>query len=223
MHYFLAWNGETQQRGMSTKTFIKEGARVLTGWTVTGFLSDQFLPKAKSDEGSHDTRDKLFSSCFQSTTIKSAGESEYLNYIDLIFEHPETARFICRKLYRWFVNYEITEDIELNVIERLAKHLTENDFEIKPVLKMLLKSEHFFDVHFRGAIVKNPIEFMYSFMNATHSEYDTGDIFTTNNIHITCNNSLTNLGMNYIMPPSVSGWPAYYKEPNYYRLWLNAS
>lgn len=53
--------------------------------------------------------------------------------------------------------------------------------------------------------------------------HDTGDIFTTNNIHITCNNSLTNLGINYIMPPSVSGWPAYYKEPNYYRLWLNAS
>jgi len=206
-----------------TEKDIQEGARVLTGWSVTGFLSDQELPNSKFDSAHHDSGKKVFSSCFQSATISNAGEDEYKNYIDLIFEHPETPRFLCRKLYRWFVNYEITEDIEVNIIEKLADLLKEENFEIKPVLKMLLSSEHFFDVHFRGAIVKNPIEFMYSFLNASHSTYDTGDIFNTNNIHITCNNSLSNLGMNYIMPPSVSGWMAYYKEPNYYRLWLNAS
>ncbi|WP_353848539.1 hypothetical protein, partial [Herbaspirillum sp.] len=30
-------------------------------------------------------------------------------FIDTIFEQDEPARFICRKLYRWFVYYEIDE------------------------------------------------------------------------------------------------------------------
>ena len=42
-------------------------------------------------------------------------------------------------------------------------------------------------------------------------------------MYLNLHNYSIGLGMNYVMPPSVSGWSAYYQTPEYYRLWINAS
>lgn len=205
-----------------TEKDVREGARILTGWKVHGILSDTELPYSKFDESIHDKGEKKFSAHFKNAKITDGGDKEYSQYIDLIFEQEETAKYLCRKLYRWFVNHEIDDTIENKIINGLSETLMKNDYEIKPVLKQLLMSRHFFDEKFRGAIIKNPLEFIFSFLNSTKSFFDE-DVNVTYNIYMNCNNLLSTLGMNYMVPPSVSGWPAYYQEPSFYKLWVNAS
>ena len=62
----------------------------------------------------------------------------------MIFATNDVAMHICRKLYRWFVYYDIDATTEANVITPLAQVFRNNNYDIKPVLDTLLKSEHFF-------------------------------------------------------------------------------
>src|SRR5690554_8225926 len=64
----------------------------------------------------------------------------------MIFNSPHTAKNICRRVYREFVCFEITPEIEADIIEPLALILEENNFEITSVLEVLFASEHFYDV-----------------------------------------------------------------------------
>ena len=97
-------------------------------------------------------------------SISNAGDEEYSNLIDVIFEQEEVSKFICRKLYRYFVYYVINTDIEQNVIEPMAQILRDNDYDIVPALRALLQSEHFFDDLNKGVMIKNPMDFIYSGM-----------------------------------------------------------
>ncbi|MDQ3845259.1 MAG: DUF1800 domain-containing protein, partial [Bacteroidota bacterium] len=86
----------------------------------------------------HDTTAKQFSPFYNGTTISgksgTAGANETDELIDMIFKKDEVSKFICRRLYRWFVYYKIDEATEANVIEPLAKIFRDNNYEIKPVL-----------------------------------------------------------------------------------------
>ncbi|MBI2257829.1 MAG: DUF1800 family protein [Flavobacteriia bacterium] len=206
-----------------TEHDIAQGAKILTGWVVQDFLSTSvsntssvFMPEL------HDTTDKTLSTKFGNASIPNANENEYSNYIDVVFEQLETAKFICRKIYRWLVNYELTDIVESTVIAEMADTLFSNNYEILPVLDQLLKSEHFYDISVRGSIIKNPIEFIYSVFNSTLSDFNY-DLETNSTIYLQCYWLNMALGMNYLAPPSVGGWTAYYQEPTFSKLWANSS
>ncbi len=78
----------------------------------------------------------------------------------MLLAHPHSPRFICRKLYRWYVNPNVTQAIEDNVIVPLAQFLASpaNNWAIQPVVVKLLTSQVFFDAANIGAIVKSPVE-----------------------------------------------------------------
>jgi hypothetical protein len=115
----------------------------------------------------HDTGNKTFSAKYNNTVIagnntSNAGNIEVDALIQMLLTHPETAKFICRKLYRWYVNPNVTEAIENNVIIPLANFFRSagNNFNIEPVVRKLLTSEIFFDIFNKGAIIKSPLEFI---------------------------------------------------------------
>lgn len=205
-----------------TETDIFEGAKVLTGWTNWEMYSD-VNPTAISTfmPGLHDTSTKTLSSYFGNASIPDAGANEYSNYIDIIFQQPNMAKFICRKLYRWFVNYDLTPTVESTVISDMATTLESNNWSILAVMDELLKSEHFYDVAIRGAIIKNPVEFIFSFMKASMSE-PTYDLATNYELYLNAYWSCENLGMGIFSPPSVGGWTAYYQVPSFSKLWANS-
>lgn len=206
-----------------TEQDVLEGAKILTGWTVQGFGSTTLTTTSPLFYSVlHDGSTKTLSARFGNQAVAAAGENEYKNYIDIIFQQPAVATFICRKLYRWFVNYDLTPAVENTVITALAQTLIDNDYEILPVMEQLLKSEHFYDISMRGTIIKNPLEFMFSLLNSTHAVPDYGLAVNSEmyrNVYFLC---ATN-GMNYLKPPSVGGWTAYYQAPAYTKLWANSS
>lgn len=226
LELFTIGKGELAGPGDYT-TFTEDDvvaiAKVLTGWRDIGFNTIE--PGAAIDSifvpNRHDTSTKQLSHRFDNVQIADAGADEYKNLIDIIFQQDEVARFLARKLYRWFVYYEIDELTELNVIEPLAQVLLDHDFDVKPALAALLQSEHFFDPLNYGVMIKNPVDFLTSLLKPFEVAFPS-ELAQQYQAWLTVAQVLAPLQMEVYNPPSVAGWKAYYQEPTYYRQWINS-
>ncbi len=208
-----------------TEDDVLEVAKILTGWRDRGFSTkNPELPiEAYFTESRHDLTSKTLSHRFDNEVINDLNSIEYAALIDIIFQQKEVARHISRKLYRWFIYYKIDDNAEVNVIEPMATLLVENSFEIKPVLEALLRSEHFYDILSVGPMIKNPVDFALSplkQMNVVFPKDNTNLYYTIMNKFY---GYVKLMEMDYINPPEVAGWKAYYQEPQFYRTWINAT
>lgn len=202
-----------------TEHDIREAARVLTGWKTDKNTDSAYFNSPKHDKGA-----KTFSSVYNEQTIQNNEENEYKDLINMIFSKKATASFLVRKLYRWFVYHHIDDDIEQYIIDPLAEELIENSFELKPLLKKLLCSEHFYDPHYCGAIIKNPLEFTIGILRQL--EYptpDDSDILAQYGFWNITRSKARIQDMEIGNPPDVAGWPAWYLAPNYNKLWVNTA
>ena len=198
-------------------------SKVLTGWRDLGYLdvTGSIPIQAFFVENKHDTSDKQLSARFNNTVISNTGENEYADLIDVIFESEATAKNICRKLYRWFIFYDISDDIEQTVITPMAQCLIDNDYNIKTVLEVLLKSEHFYDTLNIGCMIKNPIDFSISAFKQFEIVQPTA-LAEKYTLWLQIYNVTTLQQMQYYNAPSVAGWKAYYQEPSYAHIWINS-
>ena len=204
-----------------TEKDVFELAKVMTGWQDQGFydalgtaVGRVFRP------GRHDDGVKTLSHRFDNIEIDDMGADEYSHAIDIIFSKDECARFMARKLYRWFVYYEISETEEMNVIEPLAQALVDGDYEMKAILSVLLSSEHFYDPLNCGCIIKSPMDFVIDLFNHFEIALDSSDI----SIYGVWKAIYDFVAINqqvYYNPPSVAGWSAYYQAPGFNRIWTN--
>jgi uncharacterized protein (DUF1800 family) len=205
-----------------TESDVKAAARVLTGWRINASYNSYF------DANRHDTGNKQFSSYYNNKIILGrtgqAGATETDELIDMLFEKADTAKYICRRLYRWFVYYYIDETVEKNIIAPLAEIFISNNFEIKPVLSALFKSAHFYDAVYIGCQIKSPIDHVIGTLRKTNIVFPNA-ITDYADAYLHFNNmvgQLTSLGQNLADPPNVAGWPAYYQSPEFHELWINA-
>lgn len=206
-----------------TEEDIKQLARALTGWTVdfAGFTSAGPHPPAIFRPSRHDTGDKALSVRFGNAVIPNGNADEYKTVIDVIFQQPEVSRFLARKLYRWFVYYYIDAAIESNVIEPLAEIIRNNDYELKPALRALLSSDHFYQENAIGCQIKSPIDFTATVAKAFGVDFP---VEINNRYRVWQNVYGLNatLQQDMFAPPSVAGWKAYYQEPVFYRNWISS-
>jgi uncharacterized protein (DUF1800 family) len=206
-----------------TEEDIGEIARALTGWKDNGFRTLEDIPVGSTYLNfRHDKETKTLSHRFDNIQINDMGEEEYAHLIDIILQKKEVARFIARKLYRWFIYHDIDETTENLVIEPLAGLLFNTDYEIKPALEALLSSQHFYDFINNGCLIKNPVDFVFSAIKSLKVALPGDKLFDYYNILLLIYNFVDQLQMNYGNPPSVSGWKAYYQAPSYYEIWINS-
>ena len=206
-----------------TEQDVTEAAKVLTGWRDTGYLAREGQEiNAVFRSNRHDTSTKHLSHRFDNTQINNEGENEYKTLIDIIFQQDEVARFICRKLYRWFVYYDINNEVENNIIAPMAAHLRSNNYEIAPSLKLLLKSQHFFEICSVGPMIKNPIIFLINLIRQNKVSLPEDDLLRRYAVLFRFSQSIDTSEMTYFDPPNVAGWKAYYQEPLFYRIWISS-
>lgn len=206
-----------------TEDDIFEAAKVLTGYYVDGLRSDTLTDvTAVYNSILHDSSTKTLSYHFGNASITDNGANEYGDLIDIIFQQNECANFICRKLYRYFVNYDLTTDVETNVIPDMASTLIANNYDILPVMSELLQSEHFYDIAIRGAIIRGPLDMVFSMFNGTGT-IPSFDLDTDSQMRLLLYGFCEQQGQSYAAPPAVAGWPAYYQTPAYSQLWINAT
>jgi len=201
-----------------TEQDVQEIAKALTGWYAwtNNTWQATFLAFFHNDST------KQLSHRFDNQQIPNAGDEEYKNVIDIIFEQEAVAHHICRRLYIWFVNYRLTPEVESQVITPMAQILLDNDYEIRPALEALLKSEHFFSTEVRGCMIKNPYDHFYSVFNSLDSSVP-DDIFKEYSFWKYMHGQSANLGMKLFEIPSVAGWRAYHQAPSFYRDWINSA
>lgn len=236
-----------------TEADIQEASKVLSGYgydrTFSNVDEETGIPlgKIKSNDGiyasRHDNSTKQFSAAFQNRTIaplevvdgKVTIEhtlEELDQLVNMIFDQPETARFICRKLYRFFVYYKIDEAVERDIIEPLANTLRQNDYEIMPVLSQLLQSTHFYDMDNAesrddniGAIIKSPLELIIGTLRFFKN--DVPDYISEAEAFYEYYKILTKLakdqGLDLYEPFEVAGYAAYHQRPGFNRNWISAN
>lgn len=213
-----------------TEQDVKTAARVLTGWQATNrFMDGSTSFGSVFSPERHDTTDKVFSEKYNNTTIAGrsdagAGEAELGDLIRMLTSHPESPKYICRKLYRWYVNPNVTQEIEDQVIVPLAAFFASsgNNFAIAPVLRKLLTSNIFFDNRNIGAIVKSPAEFLIGAIRIF--DRPVPDITTEygpfQKMMSYLSNSMNLLQLNLLNQPTVFGSLPYY-QTGYSKNWIN--
>lgn len=201
-----------------TEQDVFSAARVLTGWRYNNSdLAVSFRPNL------HDPNEKVFSSAFDNYIINNSGDKEYIELLEMIFAKEETAKHLARKLYRWFVYYHIDETIEVNIIKPLADKIRMDDYNLVGALKMLLKSEHFYEQELIGSMVKSPADFSIGLFRTSMDQLMDNLTVQARYAHFLYYlNVNATLQMEISNPPQVAGWQAYYQEPAYYRHWANS-
>ena len=204
-----------------TEQDVKEAAKVLTGWQINGTTYQAVFTSSR-----HSTVSKQFSSFYNNTLITgrtgaTAGDLELNDMLNMIFAQNEVAKFIVRKFYRWFVYYDIDATTEANVITPLADIFRNNNYNIKPVLTTLFKSEHFFDVLNQGCVIKTPADIVVGSMREYDVKMPALTDWDTNYGHWnTLYSFMFNMGLNIHDPANVAGMPAYYQEPSFHEIWI---
>lgn len=206
-----------------TEDDVKAAARVLTGWSIN-WSGSQPVPTFILNR--HDTTNKQFSSFFGNKVIAgqnnvNAGYNELDELLNMTFAQTEVAKYICRRLYRFFVYYDITPEVETNIIAPLADVFRNNNYELKPVLSKLLKSEHFYDQLNMACVIKDPVSHFAGFCRQWEMAYPTNieqyyQIYDYANVFGFA--AMLWLGD----PPNVAGWPAWYQKPGYLRSWITS-
>jgi hypothetical protein len=201
-----------------TEADVLAAARVLTGWRINPLPNETFFFVLE-----HDFGNKQFSPFYDNKVIQGNidGEKELNELLDMIFAKNEVAEFLCRKLYRWFVYYKIDDAVENDVIKPLAEIFRNSNYEIKPVLEALLKSEHFYDAVNKGCFIKTPVDVVIGTLRSF-------------NLSIPASTPWDDFVMKYILtfflfdaqmlpgePPNVAGWQAFRQSPQFYRMWIN--
>jgi uncharacterized protein (DUF1800 family) len=162
--------------GNYTETDIKEAARAFTGWEIRDnvfyFNRNQFDSTPKT---------------FLGKTGSFTGE----DIIDLAVDHPETARFITTKLYRFFVD----DHPKPETIDRIASIFTSSGLDLKSLMRAILLSPEFTGPDAYHAKVKSPVEFVVGAVK-------------TFGIPVTLQlpGVLNALGQSLFNPPTVKGW-----------------
>ena len=206
-----------------TEQDVREASRVLTGWYIRNNRNTGGVPEAVfGGNGRHDNGDKVFSEAFDNIVIKDQGEHEYKLLINMIFGKLETARFIIRKLYRWFIYYVIDEETETNIIEPLAQQFFNENFELKGVLQKLFSSQHFYDQLNVGCMIKNPLDFNVGLSRSLEIAQPQ-ELELTYDYWYFIHLEAAKQQMEILNPPNVAGWSAYYQIPQFYEVWINSA
>jgi len=209
-----------------TQEDVVEAAKVLTGWRVNNLNAHPTV--TSFDNTKHDSTTKKFSAFFNNTTINGTGANELDSFIDMIFSKSiVVSEYICRRLYRFFVYYDIDANIEANVITPLAQVFVANNWNIKPVLDTLFKSQHFYDMVNRGAYIKSPFDLVIGSLRTFNISATVSDATNYNAQYKLWNdfNSSILFPIEQAMGtiPNVSGWNAFYQKPSYHEYWINST
>ncbi len=166
---------------------ITETARALTGYNRSKTNGGVI----EFNENSYDKGSK--------TIFGQTGNWGYDDVINILFEEKKDliADFICTKVYRYFVSPQV----DSTIIADMAKTFKDNQFELLPVIKQLLKSDHFFDTINSNVIIKSPIDLMLGLNHSLGFRYD-------ENINLTrqFRNKCRDMGQEIFSPDDVAGW-----------------
>ena len=170
----------TMGRGHYTETDVKEAARAFTGWAFD--LKGEFIFRRQQ----HDVGSK--------TLLGRTGDFDGDAVLDILLEQKQTARFITRNIYKFFVNEKVDEA----KVEWLSIRFYQHDYDIKKLFGDIFTSDWFFDEKNIGTRIKSPVELLAGIRRLLplKLENDQSQLLFQRA-----------LGQTLFFPPNVAGWP----------------
>ena len=125
--------------GNYTEYDIREAARAFTGWAHDG--DDYIFRKFDHDDG-------------MKTFFGQHGNFGGDDIIEIILANPACAKYITGKMFKFFVY----DDPEQPLVDNMAAQLHENNWELRPLLRMMFTSQAFYSDRAIGSQIKSPIQ-----------------------------------------------------------------
>jgi hypothetical protein len=173
--------------GNYTEKDIREAARAFTGWHTDG---EKFTFKPEL----HDDGAK--------TVMGKRGKLDGGDIVEILLDQPAAARFLVRKLYRFFVSeFEQPSDAFL---KPLSDAFRKSDYDIAGLMKSMLLSRHFYSEHAYRKRIKCPVEFVIGCVRATGTGW-----VPERGIGVKPRGMVSRLellGQHLFAPPNVKGW-----------------
>ncbi len=163
--------------GNYTEDDVKAAARAFTGWTFRG---DEFAIIDRQ----HDEGEKAF--------LGRRGNFDGDDVIDIILQQPCTARWMAKKFFAFFVY----DDPEPAIVDELAVALRRQDYQFKPFLRALLKSEVFYSPRAWRTQIKSPAQLVLGSVRYLGTEINERALAVAMRL----------LGQDLLFPPNVKGW-----------------
>jgi uncharacterized protein (DUF1800 family) len=170
----------TLGRGNYTEQDVKEAARAFTGW---GFnIAGEFQFRSFQ----HDNGSKTF--------LGKTGNFDGDDILNILLEQKQTATYITQKIYKYFVNEKINDEI----VKNLSKKFYQSNYNISSLLENIFTSNWFYDEKNIGTKIKSPIELLVGIRKTLPMELENPEI------QLLLQKAL---GQVLFYPPNVAGWP----------------
>jgi uncharacterized protein (DUF1800 family) len=170
----------TMGRGNYTENDIKEAARAFTGWGAN--ISGEFIfKKFQHDDG-------------KKTVLGKSGNFTGDDVLNILLEHKQTANYITRKLYRYFVN-DVPDESH---VTWLADRFYQSQYDIKELMKDIFTSDWFYDAKNIGCRIKSPVELIVGIRRTLPMKLENEQVQLL---------LQRLLGQLLFYPPNVAGWP----------------
>lgn len=183
----------TLGEGNYTEFDIKELARALTGASVARKTGEYKFRSAW-----HDKTDK--------TIFSQTGNFSVEDVAELILSHQQSAEFITKKLWSYFIDENYDDDL----ISEFSQSFRDSQFDLSVLIASLLNTQAF--KNSSGKQIKSPVNLMVG----TFRYFDIQNLDTRRWLHFS-----KNMGQHLFNPPNVKGWPggmAWYSSANiFYR------
>lgn len=158
LHCMGVSSGYTQQD-------IFEAARCLSGWTYTNRPFSGAGARVAFDPARHDNGQKEV----LGVVIPAGGGADDLErLLDIVVNHPATARYQAQRLCRRFIH----DDPPEAAIGEVAAAFTQSGGDITAALRALFKTPAFNDPAARGALFRRPFGFIAATLRATDASTD---------------------------------------------------
>jgi uncharacterized protein (DUF1800 family) len=142
--------------GGYTQKDVTEVARAFTGWTIDRpRASATFIFRPQM----HDSGEKVV---LGKRIRANGGIRDGEQVIDILVEHPSTARFIATKLVRRFV----ADDPPESLVTKVAATYQKTGGDIREMLRTIFYSEEFMSVDVVAQKTKTPLEYVVSSIRA---------------------------------------------------------
>ncbi|MDB5203250.1 MAG: hypothetical protein JWQ27_2659 [Ferruginibacter sp.] len=169
----------TMGRGNYSENDVKEAARAFTGWSYN--IQGEFIFRRQQ----HDAGSKTF--------LGKTGNFDGDDILNMLLDQPQTAQFIVKKIYRYFVN-DTPDEIR---VKSLAKSFQEKGYNITSLLEEIYTSDWFYTEKNIGTKIKSPVELLAGIRRFLPLKLD------NDNAQLLFQKVL---GQILFYPPNVAGW-----------------
>ncbi len=185
--------------GNYTENDVREAARAFTGWRTDG---TRFTFDARLHDGG------------TKTVLGQTGRWDGGDVVRIVLAQPTAARFLVRKLYRFFVSE--TADPPDALLDPLCSAFRGNDCDVAALVRTILSSRHFYSAHAFRRRIKSPVEYVLGAVQAVCRGPGAKDADQPLLPPGVLAERLGPMGQLLFAPPNVKGWPG---GP----AWLNTS